>query len=218
MPSGPRQSSRNERTSRPRSPMSARTLTSASDPLAISPSSVLLPTPLPAKMPTRCPCPHVKRASMARCPVTNGWRMRARSSGGGVAALHRLLIAAVQRTAPVERPAQTVHDAAQQALAHRRDQTASQVRDAHAGMHVVGVLIRHQKRHAVLKADGLGQKRSRRRRCRWRTDRRRRPANCTTAADRWRCASTPLVWKSSCRAMSRRRRARSRSSMTRAPQ
>ena len=49
----PRQSSMKGFTSLPRSPMRAITLISAFDPLAISPSSVLLPTPLPEKMPTR---------------------------------------------------------------------------------------------------------------------------------------------------------------------
>jgi len=54
-PSGPTFSSRNSRTSRPRSPISATTLTAASLDTAMSPSSTLLPTPLPAKMPTRWP-------------------------------------------------------------------------------------------------------------------------------------------------------------------
>ena len=45
----------NSRTSRPRSPMRAMTLTSASVWRAIMPRTVLLPTPLPEKMPTRCP-------------------------------------------------------------------------------------------------------------------------------------------------------------------
>ena len=52
-PSGPRSCSMNSWTSRPRSPMSAMTLTSASQLRAIMPSNVLLPTPEPAMMATR---------------------------------------------------------------------------------------------------------------------------------------------------------------------
>ena len=52
-PSGPRSFSMNSSTSRPRSPIRAMTLTSAAVFRAIIPSNVLLPTPEPAKMPTR---------------------------------------------------------------------------------------------------------------------------------------------------------------------
>ena len=48
----------NSRTSRPRSPTRPITLTSAAVSRAIMPSSVLLPTPEPAKMPSRWPRPH----------------------------------------------------------------------------------------------------------------------------------------------------------------
>ncbi len=45
--------------------------------------SVLLPTPLPAKRPTRCPAPKVVRASSARTPVANFSVMRGRVIGPG---------------------------------------------------------------------------------------------------------------------------------------
>ena len=60
------------RTSRPRSPTSARTITSAAVPRVIMPSSVLLPTPLPPNRPRRWPRPHVSSASIARTPVASG--------------------------------------------------------------------------------------------------------------------------------------------------
>ena len=53
----------NSRTSRPRSPTSAITLTSALVERAIMPSSEDLPTPEPAKMPRRCPRPQGTRPS-----------------------------------------------------------------------------------------------------------------------------------------------------------
>lgn len=56
----PRSRSINSPTSRPRSPISAITLISAFVFLANIPSKVLFPTPLPAKMPIRCPFPIVK--------------------------------------------------------------------------------------------------------------------------------------------------------------
>ena len=52
-PSGPRSRSKNSRTSRPRSPIRAITEISLSELRAIEPSRVLLPTPLPAKIPIR---------------------------------------------------------------------------------------------------------------------------------------------------------------------
>ena len=82
-PSAPNDSSRNWRTSRPRSPTSASTLTSASEVRAISPNSVLLPTPLPEKMPILWPLPQVSSPSKLRMPNTNGSVMRFRLSGGG---------------------------------------------------------------------------------------------------------------------------------------
>ena len=61
----------NSLTSRPRSPISATTFTSASEFLAIIPKSVDLPTPEPANKPIRCPQPKVKQLSIALTPVEN---------------------------------------------------------------------------------------------------------------------------------------------------
>src|ERR671928_123657 len=63
MPSGPRSRSMNSRTSRPRSPTRQITLTCADVDRAIMPSREDLPTPEPAKMPSRWPRPHGTSAS-----------------------------------------------------------------------------------------------------------------------------------------------------------
>ena len=83
IPSGPRASSINSLTSRPRSPISATTLTSASEFLAIIPSNVLLPTPEPANNPIRCPQPNVIQESIALTPVENISWIIGRSNGPG---------------------------------------------------------------------------------------------------------------------------------------
>ncbi len=57
------------------------TVTSAELWRDMEPSSVLLPTPLPPKMPMRWPLPQGSRLSMARIPVTSGWVMCSRASG-----------------------------------------------------------------------------------------------------------------------------------------
>ena len=58
----------NSRTSRPRSPISASTVTGASVPRVIIESSVDFPTPEPAKIPMRWPRPHGIKVSIARTP------------------------------------------------------------------------------------------------------------------------------------------------------
>ena len=83
MPSGPRLSSRNSRTSRPRSPTSAMTLTSLCAWRASMPSRVDLPPPAMANTPRRWPSPTVSRPSMARTPVTKGRSTGRRVSGLG---------------------------------------------------------------------------------------------------------------------------------------
>ncbi|OPZ01963.1 MAG: hypothetical protein BWZ09_02615 [Alphaproteobacteria bacterium ADurb.BinA305] len=77
-PSSPRSFSRNSRTSRPRSPISPTTTMSACTPRAIMPSSVDLPTPEPAKRPTRWPRPSGMNVSTARIPVGIASLMRSR--------------------------------------------------------------------------------------------------------------------------------------------
>ena len=83
MPSSPRSFSMNSRTSRPRSPMSAITVTSASVLRTIWAIRVDLPPPAAAKMPIRCPSPQVSIASSARNPSEIGLSMTRRSSGFG---------------------------------------------------------------------------------------------------------------------------------------
>ena len=78
--SGP---SRNSLTSRPRSPTSATTTVSKADDRAIIDRTVDLPTPEPAKMPTRCPSHSGVNRSMTRTPVRSGRRMRARVIAAG---------------------------------------------------------------------------------------------------------------------------------------
>ena len=81
----------NSRTSRPRSPTSAITLTSARAWRASMPSSVDLPPPAIAKMPTRWPSPTVSAASIARTPVGSGASMLRRCSGEGALACSGVL-------------------------------------------------------------------------------------------------------------------------------
>src|SRR5713226_8668488 len=84
-PSSPRSSCRNSCTSRPRSPTSPITDTSATTLRASMESSTDLPTPDPAKMPMRCPRQQVMKALSARTPRSSGAPTRRREwAGGGV--------------------------------------------------------------------------------------------------------------------------------------
>ena len=86
MQAGPIVSSRNSRTSRPRSPTSTTTTVSkASAPASIA-SSVDLPTPEPAKMPSRWPKQIGVKMSMTLTPVENAEPTRWRASAEGCAA------------------------------------------------------------------------------------------------------------------------------------
>ncbi|MNP40256.1 hypothetical protein D3C76_1338840 [compost metagenome] len=80
-PSGPKSRSIKSNTSRPRSPISAITFTSAAVFRAIMPSKVLFPTPEPAKIPTRWPLPTVRSPSMARMPTLMGSSTLGRFNG-----------------------------------------------------------------------------------------------------------------------------------------
>ena len=91
-PSLARDSSRNARTSRPRSPTSASTVRSALVLRAIMPISVLLPTPLPPKIPMRWPRPQVRNASTARMPQPIGSRIDRAPAAAGAGASSRLVI------------------------------------------------------------------------------------------------------------------------------
>ena len=98
-PSGPRSSSRNSRTSRPRSPTREMTETSASVPWAIIDSSEDLPTPEPANRPMRWPRPTVTRVSSTRTPSSRGVSTRRRSRAEG--AWPETGTRAVARTGPL---------------------------------------------------------------------------------------------------------------------
>jgi len=82
-PSGPRSRSINSRTSRPRSPIRAKTLTSTDAWRAIIPIGTDFPTPLPAKTPSRCPRPAVIILSMDRIPVVMVSVVRRRDIASG---------------------------------------------------------------------------------------------------------------------------------------
>ena len=104
-PSGPRSRSMNSRTSRPRSPISAITFTSVEALRAIIPSTVLLPTPEPAKMPTRWPLPAVSSPSMARTPVVSRSTIPRRRIGcGGVPNIGLLNLVAIGPRPSMGRP------------------------------------------------------------------------------------------------------------------
>ena len=105
----------NSLTSRPRSPISATTETSASVPRAIIDSRLDLPTPDPAKMPRRWPRPHGTAVSRARTPRAS-WsvdhlaaqRVRRRRVDADVLAVD-------DRRPVVDRPTQAVEHPAEQA-------------------------------------------------------------------------------------------------------
>src|SRR4051794_16918278 len=88
----PRSRSTNSRTSRPRSPTRQMTLTSALVERAIIPSSEDLPTPEPAKMPSRWPRPTGTNASSARTPSSRRVSIGVRESGDGGAAIVDLTV------------------------------------------------------------------------------------------------------------------------------
>ena len=88
----PSASSRNSRTSRPRSPTRAMTALSKPCERASMPSRVDLPMPEPAKMPTRCPAHSGVNRSMTLTPVCTSERTRWRCMGaGGSRSVERLI-------------------------------------------------------------------------------------------------------------------------------
>ena len=68
----PKSLSTNSRNSRPLSPTSEMTFTSASEPLAIMPRRIDFPTPLPAKIPILCPTPMGTKQSIDLIPEAKG--------------------------------------------------------------------------------------------------------------------------------------------------
>jgi hypothetical protein len=81
----------NSRTSRPRSPTSATTFSSADVPRVIMLISVDLPTPEPEKMPMRCPRPHGTSVSSTRMPsdICSSTSCRSIADGGAASMLTR---------------------------------------------------------------------------------------------------------------------------------
>ncbi len=89
-PVAPRSSSRNSRTSRPRSPTRARTTTSQAACWASIANKVDFPTPEPANKPRRWPVRHVAKRSNARTPrLSRGPSLARRAAGGGSARTDR---------------------------------------------------------------------------------------------------------------------------------
>ena len=146
----------NSRTSRPRSPTSAITFTSALVDRAIIPISEDLPTPEPAKMPRRWPRPHGTSVSSARTPrptrssdprPRQRVRRRRRSStrhgtpDGGAEAVQRI--------------AEPVDHAAEQRLADRDAERRAGRVHAGAGADPVELAERHQQRAPAAEADDL---------------------------------------------------------------
>ena len=82
-PSAPSELRTKSPTSRPRSPINPTMLTSALICRQSMPSSVLLPTPLPAKSRMRCPLPSGNIASIDRTPVSITRSIGRREKGGG---------------------------------------------------------------------------------------------------------------------------------------
>ena len=80
-PSTPRSRSMNSLTSRPRSPISPTTATSAEVLRAIMDKRVDLPTPEPAKIPIRWPLPMVIKPLMDLTPTSTGLLILGRSRG-----------------------------------------------------------------------------------------------------------------------------------------
>ena len=114
-PSGPRSFSMNSRTSRPRSPTSAITETSASVPRVIIDSRLDLPTPEPAKMPMRWPRPHGhERVEGAYAEAELVVDQRAARAAPGASSSTPTSARRVQRRAAVDRAAEAVEDAAAQ--------------------------------------------------------------------------------------------------------
>ena len=150
----------NSRTSRPRSPSSAMTLTSACAWRAIMPSSVLLPTPEPAKMPTRWPRPMVSRPSMARTPVSSGRSIASRSSGLGGSAASGTRSIDIHLALAVDRMAEAVEHAPEQPRADVHAEGATERLHRAARVQAVQLAERHQQHAALVKAHDFGQHRA----------------------------------------------------------
>ncbi len=108
----------NSRTSLPLSPIRPMTFTFASVCRAIMPRSTLFPTPEPAKIPILCPFPQVRRPLMLLTPRSRGSRNTPFLHGVDGILVNGDRFAAVQRSLPVHRVAETIYDPAQDAVSH----------------------------------------------------------------------------------------------------
>ncbi len=110
----------NSRTSRPRSPIRAMTLTSARVLLAIIPSSTLLPTPEPAMIPMRCPWPQVSRPLIERIPRSRGVSILLRSIGPAGRAYRGISLRQGRQAAAVDRLPHGIDHPAEERIADRQ--------------------------------------------------------------------------------------------------
>ncbi len=153
----PRSRSMNSRTSRPRSPTRPITFTCAVVDLAIIPSREDLPTPDPAKIPSRWPRPQGTRVSRARTPrPTRSW-IRGRGErlrwGGGC----RTPETRDDITEPVERLTESVNHAAQQLWADSHAERRACRFDRSAWADPAEFTQGHQQRSATSETDNLSR-------------------------------------------------------------
>ena len=158
-PSAPSELVMKSCTSRPRSPSSAMTLTSACAWRAIMPSSVLLPTPEPAKMPMRWPRPTVSTPSSARTPVAMGSSMGRRSSGLGGSAESGTRTVVPRSPMPSMGWPEPVQGAAQHAGADLHAEGAPEGLHGAAGVDPVHLAQRHEEHATLVEAHDLGEHR-----------------------------------------------------------
>ena len=150
----------NSRTSRPRSPTSASTVTAASVPRVIIESSVDLPTPEPAKIPMRWPRPHGMSVSMARTPSGSCVSIMRRESGCGAWCSTETRGRCAQRRSAVDRATETVEHAAEQLGADRNRGRAFGCVRAVAGADAAEIAERHAHQRVVADRDDFGDHRA----------------------------------------------------------
>ena len=127
----------------------------ASAPRAIIPSSVDFPTPLPAKMPRRWPRPIGVKTSIARTPVWNGRLICCRSSGFGGRFFRPRVNSRPERAALVDRLAEPVDHAAEQAVADRHRAGERRRHHLAAGVDIIHLAERHEQNAVIAKTDHL---------------------------------------------------------------
>ena len=119
------------------------------------PISVLLPTPLPPKMPTRWPRPQVRKASTARMPQPIGSRIESAFERQRSGAVEGAVLAGAVRAQRIERLAAAVEHPPQHFLAHPQRGVLSPGDDAVAVPHSARPIKRHGQHGRAAKADNL---------------------------------------------------------------